>query len=184
MATHCRIPAWESLWTEEPGGARVHGIAKESDTTERLDNRNTFHGTALYFYFSMPCENVTFSCHHAVDLYPFCPSSSPLVTTALLSVSACLFLFIWFVHLFCCCSNFTTYKQNYTLFAFLQLTCMRAQALSCVLLFRTPWTVARQAPLSVIFQARMLEWVAIFSSRGSSRPRDRTWVFCISCIGR
>ena len=27
-----------------------------------------------------------------------------------------------------------------------------------------------------IFQARVLEWVAISFSRGSSRPRDRTWV--------
>ena len=32
-----------------------------------------------------------------------------------------------------------------------------------------------------IFQARILEWVLISSSRGSSRPRD--WI-CISCIGR
>ena len=30
-----------------------------------------------------------------------------------------------------------------------------------------------------IFQARVLEWVAISFSRGSSRPRDRTWVSCI-----
>ena len=29
-----------------------------------------------------------------------------------------------------------------------------------------------------VFQARMLEWVAISSSRGSSRTRDRTWVSC------
>ena len=34
-----------------------------------------------------------------------------------------------------------------------------------------------------ISQARILEWVAISSSRGSSRPRDRTRVSCISCIG-
>ena len=27
-----------------------------------------------------------------------------------------------------------------------------------------------------IFQARMLEWIAISFSRGSSRPRNRTWV--------
>ena len=27
-----------------------------------------------------------------------------------------------------------------------------------------------------ILQARILEWLAISSSRGSSRPRDRTWV--------
>ena len=32
-----------------------------------------------------------------------------------------------------------------------------------------------------ILQARILEWVAIPFSRGSSRPRDRIWV---SCIGR
>ena len=28
-----------------------------------------------------------------------------------------------------------------------------------------------------IFQARILEWVAISFSRGASQPRDRTWVF-------
>ena len=31
---------------------------------------------------------------------------------------------------------------------------------------------------------RILEWIAIFSSRGSSWPRDRASVSCISCIGR
>ena len=35
-----------------------------------------------------------------------------------------------------------------------------------------------------ISQARVLEQVAIFSSRGSSRPRDWTHVSCVSCIGR
>ena len=30
------------------------------------------------------------------------------------------------------------------------------------------------------FQARILEWVAISLSRGSSRPRDQTRVFCIA----
>ena len=29
-----------------------------------------------------------------------------------------------------------------------------------------------------IFQARILEWVAISFSRGSSRPSDQTWVSC------
>ena len=31
-----------------------------------------------------------------------------------------------------------------------------------------------------ILQARILEWVAISFSRGSSQPRDRTQVFCIA----
>ena len=38
-----------------------------------------------------------------------------------------------------------------------------------------PWTIACQAPTSMrILQARMLEWVAMPSSRGSSQPRDPT----------
>ena len=42
--------------------------------------------------------------------------------------------------------------------------------LSRVWLFVTPWTVARQAPLLEISQARILEWVAVSSSQGSSWP--------------
>ena len=45
----------------------------------------------------------------------------------------------------------------------------------------TPWTVARQAPLSIgILQARTLEWIAMPSFRGSSHPRDRGQVSCIA----
>ena len=33
LATHSSILAWETPWTEEPGGATVHGVA-ESDTTD------------------------------------------------------------------------------------------------------------------------------------------------------
>ena len=44
-----------------------------------------------------------------------------------------------------------------------------------VQLFVTPWPVARQAPLSMgILQARILEWVAMPSSKGSSQRRDGT----------
>ena len=35
-----------------------------------------------------------------------------------------------------------------------------------------------------IFQARILKWVAISSSRGSSQPRGQTCVSCVSYIGR
>ena len=52
---------------------------------------------------------------------------------------------------------------------------------SHILLFVTPWTVAHQASLWVP-QARILEWVAIPSSRGSSCPRDRTYFSYVSCI--
>ena len=49
------------------------------------------------------------------------------------------------------------------------------KSLSLVRLFATPWTVARQTPLSMrILQAGILEWVAMPSFRGSSQPRDKT----------
>ena len=33
MATYSSIIAWEILWTEAPGGAIVHGVARELDMT-------------------------------------------------------------------------------------------------------------------------------------------------------
>ena len=32
-----------------------------------------------------------------------------------------------------------------------------------------------------IFQARIPEWIALSSSRGSSWPSDQTWISCVSC---
>ena len=40
------------------------------------------------------------------------------------------------------------------------------------------------SPVHAILQARIPEWVAISYSRGSSWRRDRTCVFCVSCIGK
>ena len=57
-----------------------------------------------------------------------------------------------------------------------EVTCVLSR-FSHVQLCATLWTVASQAPLSMaILQARILEWVAMLSSRGSFRPRDRTRV--------
>ena len=38
MATQSRIIAWEIPWTEEPGGSMSYRVAKESYTTQRLNN--------------------------------------------------------------------------------------------------------------------------------------------------
>ena len=39
-------------------------------------------------------------------------------------------------------------------------------------LFATPWTTEATASVQRILQAKILEWVAIFFSRGSFRPKD------------
>ena len=54
--------------------------------------------------------------------------------------------------------------------------CVHTYTLSCIWLFETPGSSVHR-----ILQARILEWVAISSSRGSSQSRDRT---CVSYIGR
>ena len=61
---------------------------------------------------------------------------------------------------------------------------------SCVWLFATPWaTVLMVCRLSDSFvhgilQARILEWVAISSSMGSSQSVDWTHISSVSCIDR
>ena len=56
---------------------------------------------------------------------------------------------------------------------------------SCIRFFVTLWIVAHQAPLfHGILQGRILEGVAIPSSRGSSLPRNWTHVSYVSCTGR
>ena len=61
------------------------------------------------------------------------------------------------------------------------LVCMHAKSIqSCPAL-----PSCHQVPLSTgILQARILEWVAMPSSRGSSQPRDQTCVSYVSCISR
>ena len=49
---------------------------------------------------------------------------------------------------------------------------------SHVQLFATLWTVAHQA-FHGILQAKILEWVAMLSSRGSSWSKDQTHVSCL-----
>ena len=57
--------------------------------------------------------------------------------------------------------------------------------LNCVRLFCDPMDCSPPgSSVHGIFQAEILEWIAISSTRGSSPPRDRTYVSFFSCIGR
>ena len=65
--------------------------------------------------------------------------------------------------------NIMDTAQNPYILGYCAVLCLVAQ----LCLFATPWTVAHQVPLSIgILQARILEWVAVSSSRGSSQPRS------------
>ena len=76
------------------------------------------------------------------------------------------------------------YRDRQTVFGVL-VCCAVLTGFSCVWLFANLWTAAHQAPLSMgVLQARILEWVAMPSSRGSSWPRDGTHISYVSCTGR
>ena len=67
---------------------------------------------------------------------------------------------------------------------FLDSVCVCAQSLSFFQLCDPIDCGLPGSSVHGIFQARILEWVASFYTRGSSRPRDRRCVSYISGIGR
>ena len=67
---------------------------------------------------------------------------------------------------------------------YLSKWCIRAKSLHSCLTLGNPVdpSPARLHGIHGILQARILEWVAMPSSRGSSRPRDQIRVSSVSCI--
>ena len=63
-----------------------------------------------------------------------------------------------------------------------RVLCVHAQL--CLILCNSLDYSPSGSSVHVIFQARILEWVAISSSRSSSLPRDRTLISWVSCIDR
>ena len=61
-------------------------------------------------------------------------------------------------------------------------TCLVAQ--SCLTLCYLIGSSPLSSPVHGIFQARILEWIAISCFRGSSQSRNRIHVSHVSCIGR
>ena len=90
----------------------------------------------------------------------------------------------------CCTSQFERVRHykaelKWWLFAEDACACVHAKLLSHVWLFGTPWTVARQAPLSMGFsRQKYLSGLPCPPPRWSSRPRDRTHITYVSCIGK
>ena len=62
--------------------------------------------------------------------------------------------------------------------------CVWAEFLSCVPLCHPVDCSPPGSSVHGLSQAKILKWVAISFSRGSSRPRDQTHISCISFIGR
>ena len=68
--------------------------------------------------------------------------------------------------------------------AYWECVCMDSVTQLCPTLCYSMDGSLRGFSIHRILQARILEWVAMPSSRGSSQPRDRTLVSCVFCTGR
>ena len=80
-------------------------------------------------------------------------------------------------------SDTTEWLSLFTFKGLLVRTPCMCAVLSHVQLLVTLWTISLSgSSVHGIFQARIPEWVAISSCRGSSRPRNQTHVSCVSCI--
>ena len=62
--------------------------------------------------------------------------------------------------------------------------CVRSAAQSCLTLYDSMDCSPPSSSIHGILQARILKSIALFSSRGSSQPRDQTHVSCSSCLSR
>ena len=173
-------PKYGILWWYWPWvGLRIGGVRLER--LQIWDLSGPLHqcpwGTKLYGILSPP-------------LFPTPPESTPLLS--LYPPPLWSSRLDWYSSLLSCLPassfvpldplSFTPISCRHLNKSHLLLLLLHAQ--SCQL-FETPWTVAHQAPQTMgILQARILEWVAISFSRGSSQPRDRTHISYISWIGK
>ena len=103
-----------------------------------------------------------------LNLPPNCPHSIPPGCQRALCWAPCVIQQLptsYLFHIWCACMNAKS----------LQLCQTLCEPMDC-----SP----PGSSVHVILQARTLEWVAMPSSRGSSRPRNRTCLSYVPCIGR
>ena len=149
MAPHSSTLAWKIPWMEGAWWAAVHGVARSR--TRLSDFTFTFHVHAL---------EKDMATHSSVLAWRI-PGTGSLV-------GCCL----WGRTDPACHMEQPKKKQQKT-WPLLRTFKDSVYMCSVVSNSATPWTVACQAPLSMgILQARILEWVVMPSSTGSSRPRD------------
>ena len=89
---------------------------------------------------------------------------------------------LWVIFITYC--NHSTFTHHHFAISLGDHMCLSAKSLqSCPTLSDPIDCSLPGSPVHGILQARILNWVAIHSSRGSSWPRGWTCVFYVSCIG-
>ena len=158
MATHSSIFGWKIPWMEEPGGLQSKGSQRigHNWTTAHV---HTGMGSSPWVWASI---SYSFQSHHSPRIsckwcaqYMLTRGSWGVLSLFVLLICICQLSFFFFF------SKVSVAKSCPTL----------CDCMDCSL---------PGSSVHGISQARLLEWVAIYFSRGSSQPRDRTWVSCVA----
>ena len=161
METHSSILAWEIPWTEEPGGLQPTGsqrVGHDWVTKPPPQLMSGLKTTDIYFLEAGKSKIKMWAGLISFEASLFGLQTAALPTDCLPSLLVDVLIFSY---------------------------CVYAKLLSHVRLFGTPWTVARQAPLSMGFSRQEhLSGLPCPPPRWSSRPRDRTHISYVSCIGK
>ena len=154
MATYSSIPAWRIPCLKAPRGAwwaTVHGVPNSWTWLKWL---------TTHTYPQKDCNNFYMNCTKSAD--KFRDITDIFTTLSKVFLFILLVLLLFYQHFVLCCISEDCAQLCLTL----------CDPMDC-----SP----PDSSVYGILQARILEWVAISYSRGSSWPRDWTGV---SCIGR
>ena len=183
MAIHSCILAWKTPWTEKPDGLQSMGSVRAghswSDWTGTCEEKED---AALFPLLapSLLCVHVPLPIYQQTDkvtvaravfgvhVHVICWHHSPASPVVCLSRFSFVYNFMFslelMIILFCICLAFSV------------RACVLSRVRLCDPLDCSPSGFSVQG----VFQARIQEWIAISSSRGSSWPGDWTHVSCVS----
>ena len=155
IATHSSILAWKISWTEKPGGLQSMGsqrVGYDWATDTYLFNK--ILSFRILFFHRLLSQGMG----QVIDLNLWISSSfiQGKSKRGLMKLNT---------------------QSNLSYSLDLSVCALSLSRVSSA----TPWTGALSSSAHEISQARILEWAAISSSRGSFWPRNRT---CVSCIVR
>ena len=203
MATHSSILAWETPRMEEPG--RLQSVGSQRVGQDWATSVSVLR--LIFILFSL-FTNSLISLDKSISETSSSIQEVDILQRPLLSMTgvkiwrkarneACShlvwFLWCWPTAGFSSGCHFTMIAMGLPLHEFitkeftllrLSCACMRDHY-RCARFFVTPINCsARSSSVPGILQERILKWVAISLSTGSSRPRDWTCISCVSCTDR
>ena len=183
MATHSSILAWRISMDRGAWQATVHGVTKSQtwlSAWEYACERTHTRGNLAYLTVELghsfsPAFELKFTSLVVLDLRHFL--SDKTYTTTSPRYPACQLQNLG--HL-----SIHNHVSQLLIISIIYIHVCAKSLQSCLTLCNPMDCSPPGFSVHRIFQARILEWVVIPSSRGSFQPRDQTHVSCVSCTGR